>query len=79
MSLTVHMNDILPVGTRVLMMPGHPHEGKSGTIVRWETIGLFREEGPKPVIQFDDGMQAFAMKPTDFGVIPQAKQGRKKR
>lgn len=63
------MRGILPIGTRVLMMSGHPWAGRSGEIVRWEVIGLFAHEGPKPVIRLDDGHECFAMRPQDFGVI----------
>lgn len=71
--IQIPMHGLIPVGTRVLMMSGHPHAGKSGEIIRWEVVHLFASEGPKPVIRLDDGQECFAMDPRHFGVIPERK------
>ena len=56
-------------GARVKLIGDHPHAGKSGEIIRWELVQLFRSEGRKPVIRCDDGMECFAMDPKDYQVI----------
>jgi hypothetical protein len=72
-----HMKGIIPVGTRVLMMPPHPWAGHFGVIDRWEVIGIFADEGPKPVIKLDDGHECFAMRANQFGIIPAEKRKRR--
>lgn len=57
------------VGARVILGNNHPHAGKTGKIIRWELVHLFRSEGRKPVIRCDDGSECFAMDPKDYQVV----------
>jgi hypothetical protein len=61
--------DRLPVGTRVIIGGDHPWAGHTGEIVRWETVHLFRAEGPKPVVKLDSGQECFVMSPTQYGRV----------
>ncbi len=66
----INMRGVIPIGTRVLLIGTHPWAGHTGEIVRWEVVGMFASEGPKPVIKLDSGNECFAMSAADFGVLP---------
>lgn len=56
-----------PIGTRVVMAESHPHAGRSGRVVRYEVVAMFADEGPCPVIRFEEtGEECFAMDAADF-------------
>lgn len=56
-------------GAKVILRGTHPHAGKTGTIVRWELVALFRSEGKKPVVKCEDGAECFAMDPAEYLVV----------
>ena len=51
------MDQIYPVGTRVLITGGHSHDGKTGTVSGYEIAALINRRGA--VIDLDDGFSCF--------------------
>jgi hypothetical protein len=50
---------VLKIGDRVILSGGHPHAGKAGAVVRFETNELFPGLGARPVVKMDEGREVY--------------------
>ena len=63
--MTIHsLEQSFPVGCRVLIVNGHSHEGKSGTVARYEIASLINKRGA--VVDLDDGLSCFVFYATNM-------------
>lgn len=51
------LDQLFPIGTRVLITNGHTHEGKTGTVACYEIAALINRRGA--VVDLDDGLSCF--------------------
>jgi hypothetical protein len=63
--MVIHsLEQLFPVGCRVLICNGHSHEGKVGTVVKYEIALLPNKKGA--IVELDDGLSCFVFYATNM-------------